>query len=145
MCSTIDKDRLDALKFISETHRTLRDQRRKSQLQVFYTTLSFYGLLTISKFSNKINISEGNRDLFNVVTWVFIIIVAIFSSIYLIGLHTANAVNRDLAQNAEKEILEMVGLQSPTNAGKTIAKDRYWQIIIMITFSVVAGIALTCF
>lgn len=143
---TIDwKDQFEALKFISETQRALREQRRKSENQGFYTAVTFFVLIGASKFTDKVEFPDENRVIFVVVIWVILLSVALLATVYLEGLHAANAVNRELAQNAEHRISNKLGLAGPTGAGKTIAKTRYWKQATIFIFAVSVGILLTFF
>ena len=48
----IDK-KFDALKFMSQMHRSLHDQRRKSETRAFFTTLTFLGAIGAFRFTNE--------------------------------------------------------------------------------------------
>jgi len=139
------KDKFDALKFISETHRSLHDQRRKAELQAFFTSVTFYALIGAGKFTGKVQMPQTNYILFLVGAWAVLIAVAIVSSLYLWGLHKANTVNRCFAEKAEDEIAKMVGLGKPKGAGSPLANTRVWQIAMITILSLAVGVALTFF
>ena len=138
-------DRFAALKFISETHRSLHDLRRAAELQAFFTTVSFYALIGAAKFTGKLEIGESHHSLFITGAWALLLAIAFLSSLYLWGLHKANTVNRRLAEKAEDQILAMLQLEKPEGTGSTLANTRVWQIAMIITLAIAVGCALTFF
>lgn len=139
------KIKFDALKFISETHRSLHDQRRKAELKAFFTTVIFYALIGAAKFTGKLQLPQSNRGLFLVGVWALLFAVSLFSSLYIWGLHKANLVNRRLAENAEDEIIKMLDLRKPKGAGSPLANTRKWQTAMIIILALAVGFALTFF
>jgi hypothetical protein len=139
------KNRLEALRFISETHRAVRNQRRTTQLQVFFTSATFYALIGAAKFTGKLQIPPVHPRLFIAGAWFLIIAVATLSTVYLLGLNASNRVNRKLAENAEREIMRMVSLPNAEGAGKTIAKTYFWEIAMIVILASAVGISLTFF
>jgi hypothetical protein len=139
------KNRVDALRFISEMHRTVRDQRRTTQFQVFLTTTTFYALIGAAQFTGKLQPPQHHRLCFILGAWFLILGVAILSSVYLLGLNASNRVNRKLAENAEREIGRMLGLPEAEGAGKTIAKTYFWEIAMISIFALAVGVSISIF
>jgi len=139
------KNRLEALRFISETHRGARNQRRTTQLQVFFTSATFYALIGAAKFTGKMQMPKAHTGLFVAGAWFLVSAVALLSSVYLLGLEASNRVNRKMAESAEHEIRQMVNLSGPVGAGKTIGKTYFWEIAMIVIFAIAVGISLTFF
>lgn len=137
------KERFEILRFISETHRGVRGQRRGAHLQIFLTTVTFYALIGAAKFTGKIQEPEECQLWFNIGVWVLLIAVAALFSLHRLGLHAINRVNRKLAESAENEIRQMVRLPDPDGAGKTISKTYLWEILMIIIFAVAVGFSIT--
>lgn len=140
-----NKDRLEALKFISATHRSLHDQRRKAELQAFFTSATFYALIGAAKFTGKLQIPDTNRGFFLGGAWFLLLAVALVSSLYLWGLHAANTVNRRFAERAEDQIIDSLGLSKPEGAGAALANTRIWQTAMIVILALAVGFAITFF
>ncbi len=139
------KNRLDALRFVSETHRAVRNQRRTTQLQVFLTTTTFYALIGAALFTGKLRAPESHPVWFLLGAWFLVVAVAVLSSLYLLGLSASNHVNRKLAENAEREVGRMLNLPEAEGAGKAIAKTHYWEVAMIAVFALSLGISMTLF
>lgn len=138
-------ERFNGLKFISETHRTAREQRRKFHNQGFYTTVTFYALIAAGKLTGKFTVSNENPVLFLSGLWAVLILVGTLSTFYLLGLHAQNTVNRKLAEAAESEIIDMLEIPSPSGAGNNIARTHYWEIGVIYIFGISVGLFWTFF
>jgi hypothetical protein len=139
------KNRVEALRFISETHREVRNQRRTTQFQVFLTTTTFYALIGAAQFTGKLQPPQHHRLWFVLGAWFLIAGIAVLSSVYLLGLNASNRVNRKLAENAEREISRMLDLPEAEGAGKTIAKTYFWEIAVISVFALAVGVSITLF
>ena len=105
MNETLNPERkLDALKFFSQTHRSLHDQRRKSETQAFFTTLTFFALLGATRFTGKAALPTPLPASLLIGLWTLITVTAVVSALYLHGIHGANQVNKEFAQRAEDQI-----------------------------------------
>jgi hypothetical protein len=93
-------ERLDALKFLSQTHRELHGERRKIEYQVMISTCSFYALAAAAALSAKATIPH------KWFVWVFFGGLAFLSSVHLAQIHRANQLNKEVARNAENEIMD---------------------------------------
>jgi hypothetical protein len=138
-------ERFESLRFISNTQRAARDQRRSTQIRAFFTTLTFFALIVAAKFTGKLALPQSYRELFLFSVWALLLGVALLSSIYLEGLHRANSVNREIAHNAEAQIMSAAGISSPTKAGTILAQTRYWEIALIFMFAVATRAAVTWF
>jgi hypothetical protein len=141
--SLSQSERIDVLRFISETHRKARAERRGVHSRTFFTTLTFFAALIAARFSDKVKPPDKHFALFCTVVWILVCVVAGLAAIHLLGLDAANRVNRKLAENAEGELMEMVGLPGPTNAGRWVARFYLWEVAMVVIFAVAAGISLT--
>ncbi len=154
-----DKDRLDYLKFISQTHRSQFDERRKYEWRIVFTTLSFYVLCIATVYGGKVTLPSGL--FFKVAVWVIFLALAILVSTFLSSLHTANNINKTFAERAENAIADVLNgktikqlfLFSPVEF-KVSWRDLFnddisgiwawrWQVIILLFFAVVSATLLT--
>lgn len=139
---------LDALKFLSETHRRLHEQRRRPEIQVFFTTLTLFALIAPANLHKDVVLPTKHTGIFLVLLWVFIVLAASFSMVYLMGLHKANQVNKNFAQNAEDGIRQKLteaglAMLKRKRADRVQAITKLWQPIIIGLFAAAAGIAVT--
>ena len=139
---------LDALKFLSVTHRGLHEQRRHAESQAFFTTLTLFALIAAASFHKDVVLPAEHTGIFLALLWLFIVLVAVFSIVYLTGLHKANQVNKDFAQTAEDRIQEKLrqtglAIPKPKGAAKPQAITQWWQPIIIGLFAAVAGMAMS--
>jgi hypothetical protein len=147
-------DEIDGLKFLSETHRTLHDQRRKTETKVFFTTLSLYVLPVTAKFSSD---KFPSLNCHRCIVWICGIALWGLSSGYLWKLHEANRVNKRFAQVSEDRIMEVLSLPKPSLGSKQDNSDRLrkvadylwqrpdwlWQSVIIFLFMVACSLLLT--
>jgi hypothetical protein len=107
--------------------------------------LTFYAIIGAEKFTSKVTLPQTNRGTFLLVLWFLLIAIAVLSSIYIEGLHAANYVNRKLAEDAEHEISNALGLPGPKGAGRTLAKTRFWEMSLIFLFAFATGAVITWF
>ena len=139
------EEKFEALKFISETHRTVREQRRKFQSKVFYTAVTFFALIVGAKFTGKFTLPQEHNLLFTIGAWILLLFVATLSTVYILGLHAQSSINRKIAESAETQILSILGLSLPEGTGRKISKTRFWEIAVIFIFAVSVGISITFF
>ena len=137
---------LETLRFLSRTHRSIQENRIKSEVHGFFTTLTFYALLSASKFSSQITLPTDK--LFKVLTWILLLAVACISSAYLCVLHKGSNVNRTIAENAENTLAELVGHGGVIPVGirgKHPVKTKWWQLVMIFVFALASGFIITVF
>ena len=138
-------EKLDALKFLSETHRSLHDQRRRSETRAFFTTLTFFALVGAARFTGQASLPNSFPCWLLVALWVLLAVLAVASCMYLCVLHSANQVNKGIAEDAEKVIRRILeenaaGIAEPCAATKLTGKrPLIWQIVAIVVFAVAAG------
>lgn len=137
---------VDLLKFFSQTHRSLHDQRRKYEVQAFFTTLTFFAIVGASPFIERVHLPERNLS-FSVMVWLAIASIAAASIIYLREIHKANQVNKELAESAENQIRRLVGVRARTahKPPRSSPPTFYWQSAMIIAFGLGAALLLTFF
>jgi hypothetical protein len=136
-----DKDILDNLRYISELHRNLHQQRRTIELRVVLTTLTLYGLATMAALKG-----EFNRGVNTVVLGIIafcIVMVAFFAIFYLLSIHKSNRININFAEAAEKEIMNQVSSGDLINVFSDIKQQKHlntlpllWQSVIIFFVAV---------
>lgn len=135
---------LETLRFLSQTHRSIQENRIKGEVRAFYTTLTFYALLSASRFSSQITLPSD--PVFKILTWVLLLTVAGLSCAYLWGLHKGSSLNRTIAENAENALAQLVQRDAVIPAeirGKHPVKTKWWQFIIIFLFALASGVIIT--
>lgn len=140
-------ERLSALQFISNTHRSLHDQRRKSETQAFFTALTFYALIGAARFTSVGTIPSPLPGMWNCAVWILVMAMAVISAVYLYVIHRANQVNKTIAETAESEIQRIIQINA-TNLDKRptrrkVAPTCVCQIIIIFIFAFASAALLT--
>ena len=146
---------LDALKFISQTHRSLHDQRRKYEAQAFLMTLTLFAIVGAARFTGKVSLPSPLPWCHCVPVLVGIWLIAYFSMSYLREIHVANQVNKELAQSAEAQISEILRANGtaldvpsqPEKQGRRSARfvpTLVWQCRMIIAFAAIASYLLIC-
>lgn len=109
----IDKERIDALKYISKNHRKIHEGRINRELKAVITTISFYAACVAIKL--KLSINNINDVKFNYAASLAIIIIAIFVYIYLKASGKSNNFNQALAEDSEEILLKSLGESNINN------------------------------
>lgn len=143
-----EQEKIEHLKFISQTHRELHHQRRQFEIRVLLITLSAYGLAAFAALKGEINAILTLP--IEIAIWVIFLILAVASVCYLRSIHAANRVNIKLAENIEDEIIKMVNSE---NINKTLGEmlkrpvnpfwSWGWQAIIIIVVAIACAFIIT--
>lgn len=138
-----ENTRIDVLKFLSQTHRSLHEQRRKYEIQVLVGAATFYVFAVAAKLSGKAVSSRSGE--FCVITWAFCLVVAGFTSAFLRRLHRANRTNISLAESAEDALATVVGsTQKPQTEGRRYHMVGWlWQTGLLFVFALASAFLLT--
>ncbi|HLX71698.1 MAG TPA: hypothetical protein VKV04_18960 [Verrucomicrobiae bacterium] len=135
--------KLEACRFISETHRKARAERRSAHAQSFFTTLTFFAIVAATRFADKVKLPEHRSTFFCISAWILLLTVAVLAAFHVAGIHAANRVNRKLAEAAEDEVRRFAGLPDPIGAGRLVAQLYLWEVAMIIVFAIGAGVSLT--
>ncbi len=140
--------KLEALKFISQTQRALHEQRQKHELRAFFTTATLFVLLGAARYTGKAVLPSPLPTRIAVPIIIAILLVAGVSHLYLNGIHGANIVNKKFAQEAEdriREILDQNGVRvpAPVDADRHHLFTRLWQPVVIWILAVVAAVLVT--
>lgn len=112
------EDQLEGLRYLSQIHRNQFDERSKYSWKAFFTLITFYVLCGASKLNGRVPIPDS---IF--VTGFFFVmfgVVACVAIFFLADLHTANQDNKEIAENAEQAIMDILGGGTPK-----ISKDAF--------------------
>jgi hypothetical protein len=146
-------EKVDVLKHISQIHRQQFDERRKYEWKAFYTTLTLYVLIAVSKFDNDLNVPKN--QIFKYFLIIIVIALGILSIGFLISVFKANRINKTIAHNSEDVIRELlIDSQSSSewdiyNERKLIltpkpdtmkTHNKYWAPVFQISTIVAIGI-----
>jgi hypothetical protein len=143
-----DTSRFDALKFISEQHRTLHDQRRRYEMKIVLTTISFYVLNVAALLSDKVSLPTGQPVKWAV--WCCFLGLAGLTTTYLRQVHKANSYNKKMAEAAEGCLVSDLGddalkSQYETMPGTPVRPDWAWrwQAATIILFAAISAACIT--
>jgi len=102
-------NRVDGLKFLAQTHRSIHEERIKRELTVVITTLTFY-LVSISlKWSSTIKLPV-DHSVFRLCLWGGFLLLAFFVFVYMWGSGRANDFNQTMAEVTEDTLMETLNL-----------------------------------
>ena len=141
-------ERFDALKFLSETHRSLHEKRQKYEWKIIFAVLTLFVASVGAVYSQKVCLPEGG--LIKAIIWVLFLSFALVTVGFLRSIHTANARNKSFAEDVEGQIRALVNQQPVSDVTFSMEKFRksywafYWQAFLTIFLSVVAATLLTC-
>jgi hypothetical protein len=145
-----NKEIIDSLKFMSQTHRGQLNERRRHELRVFFTALTFYVLAGAMRFSE--HFPEKLSCLFKVVIWLGFLLLAVVSSAFLWFIHNASYSNKTIAERAEDAIGSFakgeetkIDLFAKPFLGRTKFKwaNWVWQLVAIALFAGGSAIILT--
>lgn len=140
-------DQFDALKFLSETHRSLHEKRQKYEWKIIFAVLTFFIASVGALYSQKINIPEEGP--IKVIIWGFFISFALVTVCFLRSIHTANGRNKSFAEAVEKQIVALANQQPLAVVTFSMEEFRktywafYWQAFITILLAIAAATMLT--
>lgn len=145
-----NSEKIEPLKFMSETHRREFNERRRYEIKIVLTVLTFYVLAGSSRFTE--HFPDNLPCWFKVIIWTAFIVLAIVSSIFLWFVHNANSINKTIAERSEEAIEGFI-------KGKEVTIDLYkkpfwgrtqfkwaswvWEIFTIFLFACGSAIILT--
>ena len=148
-------ENLEALQFLSETHRALHKQRQMYEFRVLFTTLSFYGISVGAGLTEIANIPPDKTLL----VWTGLLGMGALVSLFLFSLHQSNRRNLYLAEKCEVVMINQlrecgydVGIMPSDKEDQTdpikiqaprFEKNWIWQSLIVFGFAILAAVALT--
>ena len=118
-------NKLESLKFISRTHRSQFDERRRYEWKVVFTLLTFYVLSVAAIYGGNVTVPEG--WLFELIVWIFFLGLLVVTAIFLASVHMANGKNKSFAENAESAIDTLLGDETQTTPSLfSLENSKYW-------------------
>jgi len=153
------KDRLEALKFISQVHRSQFNERRRYEWKIVFTSLTFYVLCVAATYGGWVSIPSNWE--FKLGIWIMFLALAVAVATFLSSLHTANNMNKTFAQRAEDAIADMLdGKERETlslfsNPNIRVSWDTLlkrniggmwawrWQVLTLLVFAITSALFLT--
>lgn len=110
----MDKDKaIDYCKFISQTNRTLFENRKNHEWRIFLAILTFFSLTMLYKITQQAEV----RINFWICLIAYLILISL-SIMFFIFMHRANNKNKSFSHNAEHAIQQMIN-------GKKIKLDLF--------------------
>jgi hypothetical protein len=143
-----ENKQFDALKFLSETHRSLHEKRQKYEWKIIFAALTFFVASVGVVYSHKVNLPESK--LISALIWVLFLSFAFISVCFLRSIHTANARNKSFAEDVERQIMAFVNQQTITKITFSMDNFRktywafYWQAFLITVLAVATATMLTC-
>jgi len=145
-----NSEKIEPLRFMSETHRREVNERRRYEVKIVLTVLTFYVLAGSSRFTEYF--PDNLPRWFKVIIWGAFIILAIVSSIFLWFVHNANIANKTVAERSEDAIEKLIKgeeanidlFRKPFIPRGTIKWANWiWEIIAFVIFACGSAIILT--
>ena len=142
-----ENTKLEQLRFLSETHRTLHEQRRRIEQRVLLTTLSLYVLAAFAVLKGEIKeITTGLK--FGL--WAAFFILALIAAAYLRSIHRANRINLSIAEAAEGDIGKMVDSERVNEVLRDASMERvhpfwswWWQATTIFVVALASVLMIT--
>lgn len=143
---------LDALKFISQTHRAMFEQRLQRATKLIFSTITFYLLGVGARFGVQTSPSMDtalHQPMVRFVIWVLFLGLAVFAAIALRNSGRADLVNRRIAERAENGIIDILhanGVQilpSTERHSNPNSLDLMWKAMIILFFAVGSAAIIT--
>ena len=142
---------IEGLKHISKTHRSQFDERRKTEWKIVFTILAFYIGIIAAKITDKIEIEKNYLELI-IAIWLFFLVIAIITILYLRRIHKANHTNKLIAKKAEDAIVAILQNNVPNldilpnldlKEWKKWKKwSWFWQFLMIISIALCSAIFL---
>ncbi|MDD5050956.1 MAG: hypothetical protein PHV93_04460 [Candidatus Pacebacteria bacterium] len=145
-----NKEKIDSLKFMSETHRRELSERRRYEFKIVITVITFYVLAGASRFTGEFPVSLPCW--FKVILWSAFLILVVVSSIFLRSVHNANYANKSIAERSESAIEALINgedIKKINLFGKPFAAEGIkwtnlvWEVVAIILFAFASAVTLT--
>lgn len=136
------KDKLDALKHISQIHRMQLDERRKYEWKIFLASISLYVLSVAAVY--KGNVTIPINCIFISSIFIAFFFQAIITILFLAYVYGANKKNKTIAENAEMALADLIGKEGAfIFSNQDCGKKSDWlipfyQAIMIIIFAFIA-------
>jgi len=146
------KDEQDALVFLSQTHRSLHEQRIKRSFKIIVSTLTFFVLCVATKFAADTRLPTG-EDSFNAVVWITFMALSVGAAIDFWGSRGANKINQGIAEKAEDAIIAYLADKKvmvlspsilPPSNGNPRKMTWFWEMLIVLGGAAASAYAITC-
>lgn len=141
-------EKLDQLRFLSQTHRKAHEQRRQLEIRVLIITLSTFGLSAFGALKGEIHLKLTLT--LDIGVWVTYLAFACISAGYLRMIHVANRANIRLAEAAENEIAAMTEAQDFNTIVSELSQKRLnpfwswgWQVVTIAVVAVASAVLIT--
>ncbi len=142
-------EQFEALRFLSETHRSLHEKRQKYEWKIIFTTLTFFVASTAAVFSQKVCLPDGAYV--STLIWILFLSFAIVAVCFLYSVHKANARNKFFAEQVEDQVTAIANHKTPAEICFSRDDFRktywafYWQGALILILAIVTATMLTCF
>ena len=145
-------EQLDGLKFISQTHRGLFQERVKHSHQQVALVATLYLLSVAGRFGTSVS-PAAERLLSSTIgialVWALFLLLALLSTRALWLSLNADKCNQIIAQNAEDEIIAIVSSKGKIlpNVNGPVNANRHallWRASLIWLLAVVSALLLTC-
>ncbi len=150
-----NEKKIESLKFMSQTHRGLFDERRRYEMKMFFTGLTFYVLAGAYSVKGDMpdNFVESCEE--KTIIWAAFLILAVFFIMFLRAIHIANFKNKDVAELSEEAIIGLINsgekMEAIINPFKNIDKkdtSKKWinfllEAVIICLFAIGSAMIIT--
>ena len=130
----------DSLKFLSDRHRSLHQERIAKEFKLVITTLSFFVLFTGASYSKKLPTDDC---VFVFCVWVGFLALSLVAFIYLWQSKEANKLNQKAAEWLEDKIIDVFN-EASLGKNNHPSKSRWFlEALIILVGAIVSATAIT--
>lgn len=129
------KDKLEALKFMSQTHRELQERRIAREFKLFFTAFSAFILIDFAHMLNKFS------PFLKSTTICFYIVSVLVIWYYFSQSYQSNKINQYIAEEAERVIILLLSEDQESNFSELLKSkhpSEYRWFIQVLFISMVA-------
>ncbi len=142
-----ENDKFEALKYLSETHRSLHNKRQQYEWKIIFAVITFFVTTVGAVYSRKVSLPETGPIKF--IVWIVYLSFGIATVCFLRSIHTANGRNKSFAESVEKQIIQLVNNKTVSDVSFSMRGFRktywafYWQASLTILLAIAAAAMLT--
>ena len=141
------RDKLEQLRFLSQTHRAIHDQTRRVRQRVLLSVSALYVLAATAAL--KGDVSQRMAAVPKRGIWFAFLVFGAVASAYLFSTHRSDRLNMRIAEAAEDEVAkltevqELIGLIGDSSRRPWCYWGWVWQTIAIIAVGTTSALPIT--
>jgi len=130
----------EALKFLSDRHRNLHQERIAKEFKLVVTTLTFFVLSVGAKYTGR---CPTDKDVFDYCVWGGFLALALVAFVYLWQSKKANRLNQKAAEWLEDKIIDVFKEASIGKNNHPCKARWFFEALIILVGAIVSATAIT--